>query len=241
MATRQARYPLIRRQVRTLLLSGGFGWIDQRARVGSFPAFLDKLRVGYARIDYDQIQAASIASVNGYSAFEPRWRVGGSLEIRHGLGILGYTKSCGPAYVHCFTPGVVPPSFFDADMTAFIARASANLEFRPTPSLAFVLSPRAQFAPHALPAYEEYSAGSFTIGRGYDPGTLTGDSGVGVASEVRLGSLVPSSRRAVAFQGSDGRGRGAARAGSGSASHWPPAPALHHGRSTPAADRPAGF
>jgi hemolysin activation/secretion protein len=201
IATLQARYPLVRRQVRTILLSGGFDWIDQRARFGTFPAFLDKLRVAYARIDYDQIQAASIASLKGYSAAEPRWRIGGSLEIRQGLGILGYSRSCGPAYVHCFAPGVVPPSFFDADMTAFIARASGNLEFRPTRSLAFVLTPRAQFAPHALPAYEEYSAGTFTVGRGYDPGILTGDSGVGFTSEVRFGSLVPSSPRDAAFQG----------------------------------------
>jgi len=201
VATLQARYPLVRRQVRTISLAGGLDWIDQRARFGSFPAFLDKLRVGYARIDYDQIQAASIASLKGFSASEPRWRVGGSLEIRQGLGILGYTKSCGPGYVNCFAPGAVPPSFFDADMTAFIARASGNLEFRPTPLLAFVLTSRAQFSPHALPAYEEYSAGSFTIGRGYDPGVLTGDSGVGVASEIRLGSLVPSSRRDTALQG----------------------------------------
>lgn len=201
VATLQARYPLVRRQAHNVALSGGLDWIDQRGRFGAFPTFLDKLRVAYARIDFDRIQAASIASLKGYSASEPRWRIGGSLEIRQGLGILGYTKSCGPGYVNCFAPGAVPPSFFDADMTAFIARASGNLEFRPTPTLAFVLAPRAQFSPHALPAYEEYSAGTFTAGRGYDPGILSGDSGIGFSSEVRVGRLVPASRRGTAFQG----------------------------------------
>lgn len=200
-ATLQARYPLVRRQMRSIWLAGGLDWIDQRARFGTFPLFRDKLRTGYIRIDYDRIEAASIASLKGYSASEPRWRVGGSLEIRQGLGILGNSKGCGPGYVRCFAPGAVPPSYFDADMTAFIARAAGKLEFRPSRSLAFVLAPRAQFAPHALPAYEEFSAGSFTIGRGYDPGILTGDSGVGVTGEVRLGSLVPSSRRDTAIQG----------------------------------------
>ena len=201
VATVQARYPLVRRQVRNISLAGGLDWIDQRGRFGIFPTFLDKLRVAYARIDYDQVQAASIASLKGYSAFEPRWRIGGSLELRQGLGILGNTRNCGPGYVNCFAPGVVPPSFFDADMTAFIARASGTLEFRPSPALAFVITPRAQYSPHALPAYEEFSAGTFTVGRGYDPGTLTGDSGIGVSGEVRLGSLVPPSRRGTAIQG----------------------------------------
>jgi hemolysin activation/secretion protein len=201
VAAFQARYPLVRRQVRTIQLAGGLDWIDQRVRFGGFPFFTDKLRVAYARIDYDQMQAASIASVKGYSATEPRWRIGGSLEIRQGLGILGNIPDCGPAYVRCFAPGAIPPSRFDADTTAFVARASAHLEFRPTPSLAFVLSPRAQFAPNPLLAYEEYSTGAFTIGRGYDPGLLTGDSGLGFASEVRLGSLVPSSKLDTAIQG----------------------------------------
>jgi len=201
VAAFQARYPLVRRQVRSIQLAGGLDWIDQRVRFGGFPFFTDKLRVAYARIDYDQMQAASIASVKGYSATEPRWRIGGSLEIRQGLGILGNIPDCGPAYVRCFAPGAIPPSRFDADTTAFVARASAHLEFRPTPSLAFVLSPRAQFAPNPLLAYEEYSTGAFTIGRGYDPGLLTGDSGLGFASEVRLGSLVPSSNRDTAIQG----------------------------------------
>lgn len=201
VAAFQARYPLVRRQVRTIQLAGGLDWIDQRVRFGGFPFFTDKLRIAYVRMDYDQIQAASIASLKGYSATEPRWRIGGSLEIRQGVGILGNIKDCGPAYVRCFAPGAIPPSRFDADTTAFVARASGYAEFRPTPSLAFVLSPRAQFAPNPLLAYEEYSTGAFTIGRGYDPGLLTGDSGLGFASEARLGSLMPSSRRDVAIQG----------------------------------------
>lgn len=201
VASLEARYPLVRRQVRTIILAGGLDWIDQRARLDGFDFFTDKLRVAYARIGFDRIDAASIASLKGYSATEPRWRIGGTLEIRQGLGLLGNSKGCGPAYIRCFAPGAIPPSRFDADTTAFIARASGYVEFRPSPAFAILFSPRAQFAPNALAAYEEFSAGAFTIGRGYDPGTLTGDSGIGFASEVRLGSLVPSSNRDAAIQG----------------------------------------
>lgn len=195
-----ARYPLIRQQVRTVAVSGGLDWIEQRGNSGSFQFFRDKLRVVYGRVDFDQIQAASIASVKGYSAAEPRWRIGGSLEIRQGLSILGATKNCGPGFIRCSNPGVVPPSYLNADLTAFIVRASSNLEFRPTPTLALSFSPRAQYAPHALPAYEEFTAGTFTVGRGYDPSALSGDIAIGFASEVRLGSLVPVSRNDTALQ-----------------------------------------
>ena len=40
-------------------------------------------------------------------------------------------------------------------------------------------------------SFEEFSAGNYTIGRGYDPGIILGDSGVGLEAELRYGSLFP--------------------------------------------------
>lgn len=200
VASLEARYPLIRRQARNLNVAGGFDWVDQRVRLGGAPLTRDNMRVGYIRIDYDQIHADSLISANGYSAAEPLWRFGGSLELRQGLGIFNNSDDCGPALVRCSLAGVVPISRTEADTTAFVARASAYGEFRPTPILAFSVSPRVQYAPKPLLSYEEFSAGNFTIGRGYDPGTITGDSGVAVATEVRLGTLVPPSSKDAAFQ-----------------------------------------
>ena len=48
--------------------------------------------------------------------------------------------------------------------------------------------------------YEEFSGGNFTVGRGYDPGSITDDSGVGVTAEVRVGTIVPSRRNSFAIQ-----------------------------------------
>ena len=39
------------------------------------------------------------------------------------------------------------------------------------------------------------------MGRGYDPSVLSGDIAVALASEVRLGSLIPASRNDSAVQG----------------------------------------
>ena len=68
------------------------------------------------------------------------------------------------------------------------------------PHLTFSLSPRAQYAPHSLLSYEQFSVGNFTAGRGYDPGALTGDSGLGFQSEVRIGSLLARKLDGFAFQ-----------------------------------------
>ena len=200
VASLEARYPLTRRQAKNLVAAGGFDLINQNVRFGGIPLTKDNLRVAYARLDYETLDLSSIGSVNGYSQSEPRWRVGGSFELRHGLGLFGNSKDCGPTLARCSLVGVTPPSRVEADTTAFVARSSFFGEFRPIPKLAFRLTTRAQYAPNPLLSYEEFSAGTFTTGRGYDPGTLIGDSGVGLSGEVKLGSLVPSSAKETAFQ-----------------------------------------
>jgi hemolysin activation/secretion protein len=196
----EARYPLVRRQTRNIHLAGGLDFINQKVRIATTPFTQDKLRVGYVRAELDSIDPESLSSVAGYSAAAPRWRMSGTLELRHGLGIFGYTKGCGPNQSLCASAAVLP-SQQEADTTAFVSRVTATFEYRPIPSLAIVSSVRAQYAPKPLLSYEEFSAGNFTSGRGYDPGVLTGDSGIGINSEFRLGTLVPKSTRSAAFQG----------------------------------------
>jgi hemolysin activation/secretion protein len=88
----------------------------------------------------------------------------------------------------------------EADTTAFVARATLFGEYRPAPKFSIAWSARGQYAPHALLGYEEFSAGNFTVGRGYDPGVISGDSGYGASLEGRYGSLVPSSNKSFAWQ-----------------------------------------
>lgn len=188
IASLSASYPIIRRQSRNLLASAGFDYIDQKVDFGPVPLTEDRLRVLFARLDYDMIDGASLASTMGYSAAEPYWRLGGSLEARQGVSVFDASKR-GEAL-----------SRAQADPTAFALRAAAYGEYRPMPKLTFSLSPRMQYSPDALLTYEEMSAGNYSFGRGYDPGTIIGDSGIGVQAEARFGSIMPKGPDAIALQ-----------------------------------------
>lgn len=201
IATLRASYPLKRSQAENLFLSGGLDIANQRVAFNGVDISEDKVRVLFARVDYDRLDAASIGSAGGYSAAEPRWHVAASLEARQGVSILGASQACpkAPAPLYADCPGLLL-SRAEADPTAFVLRASAYGEWRPVPKVTLSLAPRAQYSSQPLLAFEEYSAGNYTIGRGYDPGVLTGDSGLGVQAEVRVGSLVPRKADGWEFQ-----------------------------------------
>ena len=62
-------------------------------------------------------------------------------------------------------------------------------------SFAIAIEPSAQYAFDPLLSFEEFTAGNYTVGRGYDPATLAGDSGVGLSAELRGPRLNPFKRR----------------------------------------------
>ena len=194
-----ASYPFIRKQSHNIFATVGLDHIDQRTDILGKRTNQDRLSIAYARLDFNQIAPGSISGRGGYSAFEPKWGVGGSLEIRQGLDILGASEGCGPAFVNCIGQTVLPTRA-DGDPTAFVIRGQAEIDFRPTPLLAFTLKPRVQYSPDALFSYEEISGGNYTTGRGYDPGTIIGDSGYGLQTEVSYGSLQPESPEDIAIQ-----------------------------------------
>ena len=188
-STLEASYPLIRRQTRTLRAGAGIDLIDQDIEFNSLPLNRDHLRVAFARLDLD---ALGLAPGNPrYTPAEPRWRLSGSVEVRQGLDILGATRPCGPSFVNCISPSVVPPTRLEGDPSATVLRGALLGEFRPIPSLTFAVGARGQYSRRPLLSFEEYSAGNYTIGRGYDPGTLLGDSGIGLQAELRFGSAIP--------------------------------------------------
>jgi hemolysin activation/secretion protein len=201
VATLRASYPLIRRQTFNLNVGGGIDIIDQSSSFNGIPFTRDRLRVPFVKLDYDAFDPKSVVSTTGYSIAEPRWRVGASLELRQGLDSLGASPDCRTAPAACVAGGATPPSRLTADPSGFVVRAGATFEFRPVSIIGFSLSPRAQYSPATLLSYEQFSAGNYTVGRGFDPGTLIGDSGVGVRGEAFAGSLIPSSRKGFAFQG----------------------------------------
>jgi hemolysin activation/secretion protein len=200
LATLEASYPFIRTQAATLRGGLGFDYIDQKVRFNRLDLSRDRLRIAFARLDFDRIDRPSLGERAGYSAAEPRWRIGGRIELRHGLDLFGTTPSCGPAFARCTAPGAVPPSRLEGDSDATSLRFEALGEYRPVPKLTLAAGVRAQFTGDPLLSFEQYSAGNYTIGRGYDPGTLLADRGIGFQAEIRYGSLVAPAAGKLAWQ-----------------------------------------
>jgi len=193
-------YPLVLTQAQRVTIGGGLDIIDQDIKLGPLPINRDRVRVFNLRADAAWVDPASIAGKGGYSPSEPRWSLGASLEARQGVNFLGASDDCGPGGAACFLPGAVPLTRIEAKPDAFLLRASAQAEWRPVKAFTLAVSPRAQWASDPLVAYEEFSGGNFTVGRGFDPGTVIGDSGVAVSTEARYGSFVPANTASFAFQ-----------------------------------------
>lgn len=188
-------YPFVRRQAATVRGTAGIDFVNQVVRASGDALNRDRLRILFARLNWDAISMDF--SRPGYSQAEPRWRAGASLEARHGIDIFNATNRCGTA---CVTSGGIPLSVDGADPTAGVARGLLYAEFRPHPIVALTANLRGQYATSTLTSFEQFSAGNYTVGRGYDPGTLLGDRGIGGQVEIRVGSALPLNPRKVALE-----------------------------------------
>ena len=170
LASFYARYPLVRSQAGDLWLGGGFDLLNQDTTL-ILPLSRDRLRVVWARLDFDRIDL---------TRNEPGWRFSGSFEFRQGLAGLGASRPCfGTA-----CQGRVSTSRFDATPAATVVRGEAEYE-RSVGRFALAVHPRGQYAFSKVLGFEAFAPGNYTVGRGYDPGAITGDSGLGVANELR--------------------------------------------------------
>ena len=116
------------------------------------------------------------------------------------MHIFGATHDCGPLGADCLGPGEVPPSRVEGQSDATVFRYTGYGEVRPLPKLTLALGARLQYAWKPLLSFEEFSAGNYTIGRGYDPGTLLGDRGYGTQAEIRFGKRTQSARNRPAVE-----------------------------------------
>lgn len=199
LGTLEVGYPFVRRQASTVRGSLGFDLVNQDVEIDSIDLTRDRLRVGFARLGWDAL--STNFSAPGRSFAEPLWRVSSLLEFRKGLDLFGASKPCGPTGAACLGVGDIPPSRIDGRATAAVLRANVYGEFRPVRRVTAALGARAQYSWKPLFSFEEFSAGNYTVGRGYDPGALLGDRGVGTQAELRFGSTVPSAAKRVAVEG----------------------------------------
>ncbi|WP_222927009.1 ShlB/FhaC/HecB family hemolysin secretion/activation protein [Sphingomonas gilva] len=164
------RHPLVRSLTTNVALSGGFDYVDQDTRVfsgGSGTLLnLDKLRIGYLRLDGDYRTPPAQTGVS--------FSIEGGVELRKGFDIFDATPQ-----------GSFQASRIAGNSEAFVVRADADAVIGVGPIFSLAGSARAQWTDDPLLNYEEFSLGNLTIGRGYDPGANSGDRAVGVRGEVR--------------------------------------------------------
>jgi hemolysin activation/secretion protein len=194
LGTVEVGYPFVRRQAASVRGSAGMDYVNQDVELSRIPFSRDRLRVGFVRLGFD---AAKTDLPSGWSSAEPPWRFNALVELRQGLRIFGATPDCTFGGVNC----LVPPSRGEGQSDATVLRYTAYGEWRPVPKITIALGARGQYAWKPLLSFEEFSAGNYTAGRGYDPGTLLGDRGFGTQSEIRFGSRIPESARKPAVEG----------------------------------------
>lgn len=175
-----ARYPFLRSQSSNLWGGIGFDFVDQKVHFFE-PLSRDKLRVLWLRANWDALDLTSR---------RPKWRADAMLELRKGLDILDASSSS----------DAVPPSRIDGQADALVLRAAASGELALGRDFAVAVSPRAQIAFDPLLSFEEFTAGNYTVGRGYDPATLSGDSGIGLLAEIRGPRLMPFKQSRLTMQ-----------------------------------------
>jgi hemolysin activation/secretion protein len=200
VANINARYPFLRSQTADLASAVGLDFVNQDLKFAGLPFSQDHIRTLYANLGGDVTDRQSIRNEGGYSAAEPHWRLSGTFEVRKGIGAFDATGHCYTAASPCNGANSPVSSRPDAEPRGVVLRFSATAEWRPDPKVALVLSPQAQWAPSPTLQYDQFSAGNYTVGRGYDAGAIRGDSGVGLSGEVRYGSLVPHTSTALAWQ-----------------------------------------
>lgn len=178
-ATGEVRYPIVRTQGFSVLGAAGMDFVNQTVTFGGADLTRDRLRVGFLRLDVD---AGDVPEQRA-----PKWRASGSVEFRQGLSVF----DASPRTPQPFPVGYVTPARADGDPTSSLVRASAAVEYNLGKGFWVAALPRIQYAFDPLFSFEEYSAGNFSIGRGYDPGTIIGDSGAGSSFELRLPRVQP--------------------------------------------------
>ncbi len=174
--------PLLRSVDENISGALGFERIDQRTRLaggpaGAVPLNLDRISTLYARF----LGNARKLRDNSTEAFA----LGGYIEFRKGLDVFNATKT------GIFTAAGFAPSRFEGNAKAFVVRGQfdAKVGFGPVsetiPIFELAGQVRGQWANDPLLNYDEFSIGNLTVGRGYDPGSATGDRAYSTSAELR--------------------------------------------------------
>jgi len=165
-------YPVIRTRDETLLLDGGFTVQDARVYVLGSSISHDKWRVLDIGGTY---QRNNIAFLNSGS-----WSV--TFDVAQGLPFLDASPNRDPADPARPNPAI---SRLGGKMDFTKVTAFSRLSVPLGGSFGVVFSGQGQFSFAKLITGEQVAFGGTQIGRGYDPGAITGDDGLGGSLELR--------------------------------------------------------
>ncbi|HEY4940437.1 MAG TPA: POTRA domain-containing protein [Rhizomicrobium sp.] len=167
-------YPLIRSRAETLLLDGGFTVQDARVDVVG-PISHDKWRVLDIGGSYQR--SGVLGGV---------WTT--TFDVAQGLHILGASDNGTPAT----PPGVLPLSRFLGQTDFTKLTGFSRLALPLGGAFSSVVSLQGQYSLSRLITGEQATFGGTQIGRGYDPGAITGDDGIGGSVELRYDFRFPN-------------------------------------------------
>ncbi len=168
-------YPIWRSRAETLQLDGGFTIQDAKVTTLGLPLNHDQWRVIDLGLSYSRALLGAAA--------------GASVDVAQGLGILGATtnnstSSLGLPILSQSGASRGNPEFTKIGGTLRFAREVVG-------PLNVAMFAQGQYGFAPLLAGEQIAFGSSPIGRGYDPGAITGDHGVGGTFELRYDEHLP--------------------------------------------------
>ena len=176
VASASVSYPLIRTRMRDVVVTAGMDWVDQHTNLFKTTVFSkDHLRIAYLAADLRQDWAAT--------GLIPAGSLNLNAQARQGLLGLGASSRTNPLSSRY---GGAP------DALDFREAAQLNLFWTPpngAPGIRSLLSLSAQQSGDPVMSYESLSAGALSVGRGYDPSAISGDSGVMGSGEVHFGPV----------------------------------------------------
>ena len=169
VGTGEVRYPIVRLPRESLYASAGVDFVDQTtAFPGGDVLADDKLRVLWTKLNGDFTR--TLGHQIGLSG-------NAELEVRKGFEALGASKAGDPGL-----------SRLQGRPDAWLVRfdGESHLAWR---WLDLGVRAQAQYSDRPLLAYEEMAVGDLTIGRGYEPGILSGDREASAEGKVQIRPL----------------------------------------------------
>jgi hemolysin activation/secretion protein len=159
-------YPLIRTRAQTLTIDGGITVQDARVKILDAPISHDQWRVADIALSYlsNDFLYGSMSS---------------TLDISQGLPIFGATPND--------SPNISQGGKTDFTKLSGLFRYTVPL----FPQFSAQIAAQGQYSFQPLITGEQILFGGTQIGRGYDPGAITGDRGIGGSFELRYDTALP--------------------------------------------------